>query len=110
MWKQPENLKRLAGAMGLFGSLIGIGALLFIAISTFAPSALNFAFAFPEETSSLSKLGAPDQLTDSFDGNCIARPTSPGQTPRGFSTFQVDCLNGNTTNVTIDQRTVSPSK
>ena len=110
MWKQPENLKRLAGALGVFGSLIGIGALVFIAISTFAPWALNFAFALPDDASSLSKQEVPAQLAGSFDGNCIARPTSPGQTPRGFSTFQVDCLNGNTTNVTIDQRTVSPSK
>ena len=110
MWKQPENLKRLAGTLGILGSLIGIGALVLIAVSTFAPLALNFNFAFPNEASSMPKQGTPNQSTDSYEGNCVARPTSPGATPRGFGTFQVDCRDGNTTDVTIDQRTTTSSK
>ena len=110
MWKEPESLKRLAGALGILGSLIGIGALVLIALSTFAPSALSFTFAFPSEASSLSKQGAQSQSPDTYEGNCVARPISPGATPRGFGTFQVDCLDGNTTDVTIDQRTAASSK
>ena len=110
MLRRSENLKRLAGTLGIFGSLIGVGALVLIAIATFAPSMLDFAMFFPEDASSLSKRVEPGELSDSYGGNCIARPTLPGATPKGFGTFQVDCLNGNTTNVTIDQRTSTSSQ